>query len=528
MNDPITYADGAPNTQVGANTDPSPRETLTIEEAVNRVSEKVTLKLVLMFAAVSLTVLNVGPGTYMAIFTGYIPYTEWECVSVKCSDLLAAAGSTKGFYSYDTMCNNNLISGSDFQWTSKTKSFSTQWGFYCKNEAKLSLFSSVHSIGTFLGAICSTGVYERIGRKKGAIVGSFITLIAVAASAVANNYYILLLLRIMYGFGMQVTYMGSYCWIVETAPTYLRNPISNLFALGWSAGIFALIGISYFIHDWHYVHAAVACVDAVAILPFFLLPLPESPRFSLLKGKEEESKKTLKVLARLSGTNVSLDKVDLVYEEKDQSYVEQIKDFKSHPTMLKETLTGMIIWFIVSLIFYSYQYGWSKMGHGLHSIYSFSALGEAISFVIPVPCCRLLGRKKATIFFFGLIVVMNGLAMLNVKLADEWNLEHLASLIGSIGGGAAYNLMFLYTGELAPTSHRGMILCLSACCAEVGSFIGPYVNLLYGTTDRRVPLTLFAGLSVLAIVALCFLPDTTGRCVPETPGDVEMLAEVCS
>ena len=69
-----------------------------------------------------------------------------------------------------------------------------------------------------------------------------------------------------------------------------------------------------------------------------------------------------------------------------------------------------------------------------------------------------------------------------------------------------------------------MILCLSSSCARVGSFVGPYVNLLYGVADRRVSLALFAGLSIVASVVVWFLLDTTGRSVPETPGDVEILA----
>ena len=44
-------------------------------------------------------------------------------------------------------------------------------------------------------------------------------------------------------------------------------------------------------------------------------------------------------------------------------------------------------------------------------------------------------------------------------------------------------------------------------------------------TDRKVPLALFAGLSLLASVAVWFLPGTSGRPVPETPADVEILSE---
>ena len=513
-------------------TDPSKIEeimdkAMTIEEAIDQAVDKVTLKLVLMLTAVSFTILNTASGTYLTVFTGQIPYNDWKCKSQKCIDLKEKAGPSQNFYSYETMCDNNLVAGSDFVWTSKRSSFSTDWGFYCKTESKLSLMSSVLFLGTFVGLLCSSGLFEKIGRKRGALVGSVLCLVCVAASSVAPNYTVLFVLRILYGFGLSITNMGSYCWIAELVPNSLRNPVGCLFTLsGWTTGYLALIGISYYVHKWQYVYALVACMDAVAIIPFFLPFLPESPKYALMKGKIGEVKKTLRLLARLCNKKISFEYTDFLYEkrERDQSYWEQIKDFKTHPIMLKETLLGMSVWFMVALVSYSYQFGWSKIGKDLYSIYCFASLGEAIAFIVYWPCCKWLGRRKGTMFFFLLIIAMNALAMLNIKFTEMWSLEHIASMIGSIGAGAAFTMIYLYTGELAPTTHRGMIFCLSSCCARIGSFIGPNVNLLYGVTDRRVPLALFAGLSFLACVAVFFLPDTTDRSVPETPFDVEELS----
>ena len=508
--------------------DDSQKESLAIDEAVNRAVNKVTISLSLMLILVSFVFVNAGSGTYLTVFTGYIPYNDWKCISnsTKCPGLLENSTKTNDdFYSEETMCKNDLVAGVDFEWTYKKQTFSMDWGFYCKNEAKLSLVTSVLFIGTFLGLVCSTALFDSVGRKRGAMIGSLLNLVAVGVSAAAPNYIVLLFLRIIYGFGLIITYTGSYCWVIELAPERLRNVTSNIFTLGgWTTGLFALIGMSYLIDKWQYVYLAATGMNALALLLLLLLPVPASPRFSLVKGRKEEALKTLQVLAKLSGNKVSFDKVDLVYEERKQSFLKQIKDFIPHPNMTRETLLGMSVWFMASLVSYSYQFGWSKIGNDLHSIYCFAALGEGLSFVISVPFCRLFGRKKAILFFFMSVIVMNAVASLDVKFNDDWSLEHLASMLGSIGAAAAFVLMYLYSGELAPTSHRGMIICLSSSCARIGSFIGPYVNLLYGVTDRRVPLALFAGLSFLASVVVWFLPDTTGRSVPETPGDVEVLA----
>ena len=506
----------------------SPRETLNIDEAVDRAVDKITIKLGLTLLVISLVSINLATGINLTVYTGYIPYQHWRCVSRKCFDLKDSAESADKFISQETLCENDLVAGTDFDWTYKKQTFSTDWNIYCKDEAKLSLVSSFVFLGMFLGVLSSTAVFDRIGRKRGAMIGSFVNFAAVALSSAAPNYQLLLVLRIIYGFGLVMTYTGAYCWAVELVPQRLRNITSNIFALfAIKIGDLCLIGSSYFLNKWQYVYLTVAGINALALLLLFLCPIPGSPRFSLIKGRKEEAMETLKVLAEMSNNKIALDKIDLVFEKRDQSYLEQIKDFRSHPHMRRETLLGMSVWFTVALITISYQFGWSKIGAGLelHSIYLIAAMGNSISYIVAVPLCRLLGRKKSLLFSLAWVIIMNGVASLDVKFSADWALEHVASIMGSMGASTAFVLAYLLSGELAPTSHRGMILCLSSSCARVGSFIGPYVNLLYGVADRRVPLALFAGLSLMACGVVWVLPDTTGRGVPETPGDVEILAK---
>ena len=114
--------------------------------------------------------------------------------------------------------------------------------------------------------------------------------------------------------------------------------------------------------------------------------------------------------------------------------------------------------------------------------------------------------------------------MPDVKINENWTLEYVACLLGNIAITAAFAQIYLYTSELAPTSHRGMIMSLSSSSARVGSFMGTYISLLYDITDRRVPLAVIAGASILCGAAIFFLSDTTGRRILETPQDVEEMA----
>ena len=192
--------------------------------------------------------------------------------------------------------------------------------------------------------------------------------------------------------------------------------------------------------------------------------------------------------------------------------------------MLKETLLCMFSWLIVALIFYGFTFGWSKIGKDLYTNYLFDSVGKGTSFALTIPACYYLGRQRALLLFLGTGILANCLAMPDVMFSESWSLEHVACLIGMMALAGAFGTIYLYTGELAPTSHRGMVLSLSSAAARVGSAIGPYVALIYDVTDRRVPLAVFAVLTGLMGLAVWFLSDTTGRRIPETPKDVEILA----
>ena len=510
------------------NLDFKQKASLSLEDLVDRIFPRLNLKLFLLFLSALSTIFHAAAVTYVTALAGNIPYKDWVCVSEDCVSLFraaSAAGLEGDFFSQKTICDNNLVAGTDFDWTTQKTTFTTDWNIYCKNEAKLSLISSIYFFGALFGLLCSTAIFDRIGRKRGALLGCVIVTMGTAASAAAPNYQTLLILRVLSGFGLLINYTGSYCWIIEFAPTHLRNLVSGCYNLGWTCSYVMMVVLGYLIDKWEHLYLAVSGLCVFSLAMFFITPLPESPRFHLVRGRYEEAKKTLEYLSKISGHPISFGTVHLVYDKRVQNYFKQVKDFMKYPSMLKRSLLCMVGWFLAALITYAYTFGWSKIGSDLYTSYMFAALGGGLGYILSILVCRVLGRKRATLFFFGSVAVVNVIAMLDVDLSDTWTLEHVASLLGNVGILGAFAMLYLYTGELAPTSHRGMVMCLSSSCARVGSFIGPYVSLLYGVTDRKIPLALFAGLSVCAFVAVLFLPDTTGVGIPETPKDIEIVSE---
>ena len=96
-------------------------------------------------------------------------------------------------------------------------------------------------------------------------------------------------------------------------------------------------------------------------------------------------------------------------------------------------------------------------------------------------------------------------SMVDIDIGKGWTIESISSLVGLIFVSAAFSAIYLYSCELAPTSHRGMVFAMSSGSARIGSFLGPFViNNLYDITHKAVPLSVLSFLALFCIAGMFF------------------------
>ena len=109
--------------------------------------------------------------------------------------------------------------------------------------------------------------------------------------------------------------------------------------------------------------------------------------------------------------------------------------------------------------------------------------------------------------------------MANVEWSPSWNLERVMSMIGTVFITAAYTLIYQYSGEVAPTTHRGRIIATASLFNAAAGFFGIIVPTIPGIT-RVGRLVLFGSLTVAMAVLNLGLPETGRRPVPELARDI--------
>ena len=72
------------------------------------------------------------------------------------------------------------------------------------------------------------------------------------------------------------------------------------------------------------------------------------------------------------------------------------------------------------------------------------------------------------VFVLGMSCVCFLLGMIPWQWSEVWSFERLMTMAAIIGVSAAFALAFLYTNELAPTTHRGLVLSSCSVIARGG------------------------------------------------------------
>ena len=265
-----------------------------------------------------------------------------------------------------------------------------------------------------------------------------------------------------------------------------------------------------------------AILQTVITIP--ILIVIESPRYYMIKGKVKEAQEAIWKLAGINNVKTTLK--DIIIDEevhlKDKvATIQQLKEFFAYPVILKETIIQMFCWCLISMCFYGFNFGWQEILPNIYIGYILAAVGEVIAYILGTWLIAYKGRRLSMITFFIGSLLSYLIAIINVNLSDGWTLESVACLIGNSFISTAFSGIYLYTSELAPTSHRGMIFSFCSCAGRIGSFAGPFI--LTNVRDiigKGLSFGLLAALSVIAVVGMLYLVETDKLQIPDKPEDV--------
>ena len=196
-------------------------------------------------------------------------------------------------------------------------------------------------------------------------------------------------------------------------------------------------------------------------------------------------------------------------------------DIIRHPTLRLHTLIMYFNWFTTAFIMYGLALSWQNLTGGLFlnfiigTILDFPAKTLAMIMVLKV------GRKYPYMVGSTITGVMFLLTLFIPRdlFPSNWPIVVLA-LIGNFTTTMCFAILYMYTGELMPTTVRAAGVGSSSLVSKIGGTLSTTVAAL-ADIHPAIPTIIFATMAIISGGLTFFLPETMGRKMPETIDDVD-------
>ncbi|CAA0837170.1 Sugar transport protein 1 [Striga hermonthica] len=262
-----------------------------------------------------------GPGAGKAYPGNLTPYVVVTCIIAAMGGLIFGydIGISGGVTSMDSFLERFFPSVYRKQMADDSTSQ------YCKFDSEtLTMFTSSLYLAALLSSLAASTVTRRLGRKLSMLFGGVLFCAGALINGFARGVWMLILGRILLGFGIGFANQAVPLYLSEMAPYKYRGALNIGFQLSITIGILAANVLNYGFAKirggWGWRLSLGGAVVPALIITVGSLVLPETPNSMIERGQHEAARSRLQRIRGLS--NVDEEFNDLVAASEESKKVE--------------------------------------------------------------------------------------------------------------------------------------------------------------------------------------------------------------
>lgn len=417
-------------------------------------------------------------------------------------------------------------------------------------------------LGALVGA-ASAGIISRaIGRKNSLIIAAVLFMISAWGSGLPSilpeSTTLLVIFRLIGGIAIGMASMNAPMYIAEIAPAKNRGVLVTFYQLAVVIGFFIVFLVTYFIGSklseseniafgWRNMFwSEMVPAGLFLILLFFV---PKSPRWLMIKGKEEEAEN---ILARIHGEEIASKEIKEIRDSiKAESTAVKASIFSK--TMLPIVIIGTVLSVlqqftgINAVLYYGADIFEQALGFGQDDVLLQQILLATVNLVftfIAMFTVDKLGRKPLLIIggvgmlvgflIMGFTLYFSDYSQINsAGLPTISTFEGILSLIGVLIFIGAFAMsmgpiVWVLLSEIFPNKIRSAAMAVAVAAQWLANYfvsqtfpviVESDANRLImdgGTWNNALPYFLFSGFIVVIIWFVWkFIPETKGKTLEE-------------
>ena len=446
---------------------------------------------------------------------------------------LSVVAALGGFlFGYDTA----VISGTIAQVTEQFRLDALQQGWYV----------GCALVGSIIGVLFAGILSDKFGRKFTMILSAILFSTSAIGCAVSVDFNQLVVYRIIGGVGIGVVSIISPLYISELAVAQYRGRLVSLYQLAVTIGFlgaylvnYQLLGYSTSNPDivtgwWSLIFVTevwrgMLGMEILPALLFFIIIffIPESPRWLILKGREE---KATNILERIYTS--SKDALFQLAETKSVLSSESKSEWKLllQPSIRKAVIIGVCIAMLgqfmgVNAVLYYGPSIFENAGlSGGDSLFYQVLVGlvNTLTTVLALVIIDKVGRKKLVYYGVSGMVISLVLIATYFIYGESWGISSIFLLIFFLFyvfccAVSICAVVFVLLSEMYPTRVRGLAMSIAGFALWIGTYlIGQLTPWMLQNLTPAGTFILFAIMCVpYMLIVWKLVPETTGKSLEE-------------
>jgi len=403
-------------------------------------------------------------------------------------------------------------------------------------------------LGCALGAYAAGRIADRWGRIPAMLIGAALFFVSALGSGLAFGVWDLIFWRLVGGLGIGIASVIAPAYIAEISPKHMRGRLASLQQLAITIGIFAALlsdalfansaggaGAEFWfgLEAWRWMFMA-AAVPAI-VYGLIALALPESPRFLVLKERDDEVRK---IFARLwPGDDVERairDMRDSIEMDKESSKKGALSGsrFGLKPIVWVGIILSVFQQFVgINVIFYYSTTLWKSVGFEERDSLTISVFTSITNIAVTFIAIALVDRiGRRPILLTGSVGMALSLGTMALAFSQADVVNDAPSLPGAWGPialvaanvfvvsfGASWGpVVWVLLGEIFPNRIRARALGVAAAAQWIANFLITVTFPPLAATSLVLTYGMYALFAALSFVfVLRVVPETNGMSLEE-------------